>query len=287
VFHDTPAGLDAFIDFHSTVPDYTGDGVYNTGEEHSPLDFGYIDIAGGKANAAWWQNFRALQPDTYQWQGGCTTSPCYTTTGYARNSLGAAVDVTFETQFSWERNIDYYHQEGENFGIAFYQAWVPQVDGDFTGDGVVDARDYLLWRTTAGQTGPALAADANRDNVVDATDYNIWRAHFGQSAAGAALGESAATPEPTTCSLICLAAFTFAASRFSHAKPQGGEARVARREGGGGMVRSRGGGGFDTRAATRFFIAELGGVLRRGGDGFHGNSRVWREEHGSKSGRIY
>ena len=101
------------------MPDYTGDGVYDAGEENPPLDFGYIDIAGGKANTPWWQSFRALSPDTYQWQSG---NGCCTTTGYSRLSLGAAVDVTFETQFTWERNIDYYHQEGQNFGVAFYQA---------------------------------------------------------------------------------------------------------------------------------------------------------------------
>jgi hypothetical protein len=205
VFHDTPAGLDAFIDFHSTVPDYTGDGVYNTGEENAPLDFGYIDIAGGKANAAWWQNFRTLEPDTYQWQG---STSCCTTTGYARNSLGAAVDVTFETQFSWERNIDFYHNEGKNFGVAFYQAWVPQVDGDFTGDGLVDGRDYIVWRTTVGQTGSALQADANHDNIVDVNDYNIWRSHFGQIADSGSLLPStgqATVPEPAALTLLTLA----------------------------------------------------------------------------------
>ena len=199
VFHDTRDGLDAFIDFHSTVPDYTGDGVYDAGEENLPYDFGYIDIAGGKANAAWWQNFRALAPDTYQWQG---STSCCTTTGYAVNSLDAAVSVTFETQFTWERNIDYYHKEGENFGIAFYEAWVPQVAGDFTGDGLVDGRDYVLWRDTAGATGPALQADGNHDQVVDGNDYEIWRAHFGQAAGSGAAVESAAAPEPASVSLM-------------------------------------------------------------------------------------
>jgi hypothetical protein len=71
------------------------------------------------------------------------------------------------------------------------------VAGDFTGDGIVDARDYVMWREEAGQTGSALQADGNQDGVVDANDYAIWRAHFGQTAgSGSGAGEVAAVPEP-------------------------------------------------------------------------------------------
>ena len=199
-------GLDAFIDFHSTVPDYTGDGVYEPGDEFPPEDFGYIDVAGGKANTDWWLKFRSLQPNVYQWQSG---NGSYTTTGFARRLLGADVDITLETSFSWERNVDYYHNLGKNFGIAFYQAWVPQVAGDYTGDGVVDADDYVIWRDTLGQTGPGLLADGNGNNQVDAGDYDVWRAHFGQtagsgSATNASMDSLAAAPEPATLLLVSL-----------------------------------------------------------------------------------
>jgi hypothetical protein len=111
-------------------------------------------------------------------------------------------EVTLETAFSWERNIDYYHDLGEKVGIAFYEAWVPQVAGDFTGDGIVDSRDYILWRDELGQTGSALQADGNRDGVVDANDYAMWKSHFGQVAgSGAGVGSLAAVPE-TTCGAL-------------------------------------------------------------------------------------
>src|SRR5262249_6702838 len=36
------------------------------------------------------------------------------------------------------------------------------VPGDYDGNGVVDAADYVMWRQQAGQTGAGLAADGNR-----------------------------------------------------------------------------------------------------------------------------
>jgi hypothetical protein len=34
-------------------------------------------------------------------------------------------------------------------------------DGDYNGNGVVDAADYTIWRETLEQTGAGLAADGN------------------------------------------------------------------------------------------------------------------------------
>jgi hypothetical protein len=36
------------------------------------------------------------------------------------------VEITVETQFTWERNTDYYHALGQSFGVAFYNTWVPE-----------------------------------------------------------------------------------------------------------------------------------------------------------------
>ncbi len=68
--------------------------------------------------------------------------------------------------------------------------------GDFNGDGVVDSRDYVVWRDTAG--GPL--------------NYSAWRSHFGMTyASGSSLGGSA-VPEPASCVLL-LVAGGFALSR--------------------------------------------------------------------------
>lgn len=103
--------------------------------------------------------------------------------------------------------------------------------GDFNGDGVVDARDYVVWRNSnLGPTEFAAwrsqfgttpnAGDLNNDGVVDAQDYitwrnnnlgsaelEAWRSHFSTTyASGTSLGGNNSVPEPTTA-LFLLAAF--------------------------------------------------------------------------------
>jgi hypothetical protein len=79
--------------------------------------------------------------------------------------------------------------------------------GDFNGDGVVDAADYVVWRDTLGETGTGLAADGNGNNQIDAGDFDVWRANFGQTAgSGAGATANAAVPEPSTLLLLTFAA---------------------------------------------------------------------------------
>ncbi|MFO0790006.1 MAG: hypothetical protein U0805_11170 [Pirellulales bacterium] len=74
------------------------------------------------------------------------------------------------------------------------------VSGDYNGNGVVDAADYVLWRN-----GGPLQNDPTPG--VQAADYDYWRSRFGAtSGAGTGLGAaSAAVPEP---SCVALAVFT-------------------------------------------------------------------------------
>src|SRR4051812_1432811 len=71
------------------------------------------------------------------------------------------------------------------------------VTGDYNGNGIVDAADYVVWRKTSGQTGNGLAADGNGNNSVDAGDYTVWRTRFG-STSGAAAATAINVPEPTS-----------------------------------------------------------------------------------------
>jgi hypothetical protein len=66
----------------------------------------------------------------------------------------------------------------------FEVVFVPAIPGDFDHNGVVDAADYVVWRSGLGTT-------------YTQADYNVWRAHFGQSSSGAGSGADAAVPEPT------------------------------------------------------------------------------------------
>jgi hypothetical protein len=68
--------------------------------------------------------------------------------------------------------------------------------GDFNGNGVVDAADYVVWREGLG-------------TIYTQNDYNIWRANFGRSAGiGTSLDSSQfsiTVPEPAGSVLVVLA----------------------------------------------------------------------------------
>ncbi len=57
---------------------------------------------------------------------------------------------------------------------------IPIGPGDFNGDGVVDAADYIVWRSTIGSTTD-LRADGNGDQVINDADYGVWRSSFGNT----------------------------------------------------------------------------------------------------------
>jgi hypothetical protein len=66
--------------------------------------------------------------------------------------------------------------------------------GDYNGNGVVDAADYVVWRKGLG-------------TLFTQSDYSVWRAHFGQTG-GSGTGALAniAVPEPATVLMLIFAA---------------------------------------------------------------------------------
>ena len=83
---------------------------------------------------------------------------------------------------------------------------VAGVQGDFNGNGVVDAADFTVWRDSLGAAGAGLAADGNADLHVDLVDFELWRSNFGATS-------SAAVPEPSSPLLVLLAVYGVAARR--------------------------------------------------------------------------
>jgi glucose/arabinose dehydrogenase len=85
-------------------------------------------------------------------------------------------------------------------GGTIYRLTLVDNAGDYNGDGVVDAADYVVWRSTLGQSGADLAADGDGNDFVNQLDYNFWRARYGKINTGAAA--AAAAPEPGIAALL-------------------------------------------------------------------------------------
>jgi hypothetical protein len=77
----------------------------------------------------------------------------------------------------------------------FTEPWfLSPTAGDFNGNGVVDAADYVVWRKGLG-------------TLFTQSDYSVWRAHFGQTVgSGAGASAIAAVPEPATLMLLMFTA---------------------------------------------------------------------------------
>jgi hypothetical protein len=87
--------------------------------------------------------------------------------------------------------------------------------GDFNGNNVVDAADYVLWRDSFG-TFNILANDPYFGTEIDQDQYDVWRSHFGNTSPGSGTGssQSGSVPEPTAALLAIVAsALAFAGGR--------------------------------------------------------------------------
>jgi hypothetical protein len=99
--------------------------------------------------------------------------------------------------------------------------------GDYNHNGVVDAADYVVWRSMLGQTGAGLAADGNQNGVVDGGDLTVWRSHFGAtSGSGAGIGSAAAVPEPSAIALVLVGSVIFLGRQRKPPAEPGADERV-------------------------------------------------------------
>ncbi len=195
----TPGNTDVFIDFHSTIPAWPDD------------DFGYLEFEQGDHQSDFWLELKRLQPNIRDVD---STSTTWTTANFGEAFLNAEVDITFETQFGFDRPLAYYHDLGKNFGLAFHNIWAPTFICDFdqsgscglddidaligaiasqqhpasfdvNGDGQVTLSDRDEWlvvaANVAGHSNAFLLGDTNLDTVVNAVDLNLvgrnWQAH--------------------------------------------------------------------------------------------------------------
>ncbi len=88
------------------------------------------------------------------------------------------------------------------------------LDGDYSLNQVVDAADYVLWRTYLNST-TILLADGDLDGVIDSDDYEVWQENFGltlplppygSGSGSQSLGaaQTGAVPEPACVVLLLI-----------------------------------------------------------------------------------
>jgi hypothetical protein len=122
--------------------------------------------------------------------------------------------------------IDWIEFEFFNTDSDFYPTIVPPdplLEGDYNGNGTVDAADYVIWRKHNG-TNYLLRNEVETPGMVDEADYMAWRERFGNISARATdfyirsieitmPDGGAAIPEPGTFVYLVCAGLAFHAAR--------------------------------------------------------------------------
>jgi hypothetical protein len=104
---------------------------------------------------------------------------------------------------------------GAGGGFTYIRSAAPSSPtGDYNGNHLVDAADYVVWRNTNGQTGitPGTGADGDQSGSIGAGDYTFWRARFGNAAGSGADGVDA-VPEPAAGLLLAVVALSLSLAR--------------------------------------------------------------------------
>ncbi len=153
--------------------------------------------AGGSFEVVPFLNGEEILPDPVVFDA---TGYTYSTFSYneSPNPLGSTAPLKGYDKYSIDLYVDF-----ALIGLTLQGAPIPPPPGDYNQNGVVDAADYVLWRTTDGtQTG-----------------YDTWRSHFGQTAgSGAAIlatDSNPAVPEPVLPMTLLVIALATSLYRYS------------------------------------------------------------------------
>lgn len=181
------------------------------GDGTPSLGFGVLNKVGTASFTA------ALDLDSFTPTGN---TGAFTTSLSPFSSLAAGSSQAFTTSFiatsvgtftaNFTLNLSDENLSGAtNKSLALTLTGKTRLAGDYNDDLVVDANDYVVWRETTGQSGPAFGgADGDGSGLVTDDDYSVWRAHFGQTATAAGASFAAAIPEPASACIALIACAT-------------------------------------------------------------------------------
>ena len=153
-------------------------------------------------------NFFNPDHDTLNFAGGFDIDTFVSAPIDGINSLNYTSSISSSTvATNSPRN---YAGNGSSINLA------PSPTGDYDGNHVVDAADYVVWRKTLAQSAiPAgSGADGNSSGTIEVGDFTYWRARFGNAAgSGAGAGQVSAIPEPSAIVLLLTALATSSLAR--------------------------------------------------------------------------
>ena len=109
----------------------------------------------------------------------------------ASSLVAPSLSLTGDPGFSFEIVT------GDTLRLNFSSA---SLQGDFNGNGIVDAADFTVWFDNLGasENGSVLKGNGN-GGTVDQTDYVLWKNSFGNTGVGSV---NVAVPEPSTFLLL-------------------------------------------------------------------------------------
>jgi hypothetical protein len=203
--------------------------------QHGPLQGQYIfgdfpetgillhtslsDLLNAKTKLADGESPTSLSPATIQRLGvlfdhddNPVTPPLDTTMREViRNDPAFEGGERVEIGFGQGPNGELYIINKRNTWIYLVTNSVPaDVLGDYNGNGVVEAADFVLWRKTLGSTTDLRANGDNTGEsagVIDAADYQYWSADFGKTVSFGTGVAVAAVPESTYITLFFACVF--------------------------------------------------------------------------------
>jgi hypothetical protein len=144
-----------------------------------------VQLNNGTLNVSLINGFVPLATDTFQiiTAGNLVTNTRFGNTTAAPNNILTTLFGTFK--------VNYTYGAGGNVTLSNFTA--AGLAGDYNGNGVVDAADYVMWRNDPSAFGG------------DPAGYNTWRANFGKTGgSGASLAGAAVVPEPGSGALLMM-----------------------------------------------------------------------------------
>lgn len=121
-----------------------------------------------------------------------------TATGGVTGTFANTVLPALDGNLSWQVEYD--------VNSVTLAVIAPTLPGDYNGDGIVDAADYVIWRKTDGN---------------NQAGYDAWRANFGNTLGRGAARVSAAIPEPATAMMLIICGLGVVPIRRHPAKCRG------------------------------------------------------------------